>query len=372
MKLKELLAKINAQKTKVYALVNDGKIEEAKAAKEELKAMQEEYDLLADLGEQNIPDEVPENTSRTVVDEHKDPVHEFAEAVRHKFVNAMSEGTPADGGYTVPEDIQTKINKFKETLFSLDSLTDHETVSTNTGRRTYQTKAQHKGFAAVNEAGKITAAATPRFEVISYTIKKYAGYLPVTNELLADSDANITAVITEWLAREDVATRNNLILAILAEISATAITGLDGIKKAVNVTLGQAYAPTASILTNDDGLNYLDTLKDTTGRYILSPDAQNPMQMSIAVGARRIPIIVAPNATLATDDTTGIPIYVGDFREGVKVFDRQMMSLATSNVASVGTVNAFESDMTIFRGIDRLDVEAKDKAAIAHLTLKNA
>lgn len=29
----------------------------------------------------------------------------------------MSEGSKADGGYTVPEDIQTRINKYKESKF---------------------------------------------------------------------------------------------------------------------------------------------------------------------------------------------------------------------------------------------------------------
>ena len=45
-KLLALLNQINAQKQKVVDLANDGKLEEAKAAKEELQKMQDKFDLL--------------------------------------------------------------------------------------------------------------------------------------------------------------------------------------------------------------------------------------------------------------------------------------------------------------------------------------
>lgn len=89
--------------------------------------------------------------------------------------------------------------------------------------------------------GKIENVAGPTFEVIEYTIKKYAGWMPVTSELLADSDANITNTLIEWLGEEDIATRNRLILALMQNGSASEFANLDGIKKAINVTLGSAF-----------------------------------------------------------------------------------------------------------------------------------
>ena len=47
--MRELLNKINAKKAEIKALVADGKIEDAKSAKEELKDMQEAFNILADL-----------------------------------------------------------------------------------------------------------------------------------------------------------------------------------------------------------------------------------------------------------------------------------------------------------------------------------
>lgn len=56
----------------------------------------------------------------------------------------------------------------------------------------------------------------------------------------------------------------------------------------------------------------------------------------------------------------------GDAKEGVKVFDRQKISILASNTASVTGFNAYEQDMTLFRGILRLDVKAKDAEALVN------
>nr|DAR80434.1 MAG TPA: major capsid protein [Caudoviricetes sp.] len=365
MNLQELLNQINAKKLEVKNLVEQGKIEEAKTAKEELVMFQEQYNILKDMveDEQNgtakLEDKKP---AGNVVD----AVHDFAEAARHGFyTNTMTEGTKADGGYTVPEDIKTKINQYKKAMFSLETLVDVEPVSTNSGRRTYQKKAQVTGFKAVAESGKIQAAETPQFEVLAYEIKKYAGYMPVTNELLADSDANITKTLVKWLGEEDVATKNAQILMAIATKAETDLKNLDGIKKAINVTLGAAFSGSTIIVTNDDGLQYLDTLVDKNGRYLLTPDVQEPMQMVLAVGARKIPVKVVPNAILSTK-TNKVPFTIGDLKEAIKIFDRQKLNIMTSNVAAVGTLNAFEQDLTLFRGIERFDCKVKDSDAFVN------
>ena len=371
MNLQELLNQINAKKLEVKNLVEQGKIEEAKTAKEELVALQDKYNILKDIieGEQSgMTNGVANATGVKQVTSGTgtDPIHDFAEAARHGFyTNTMTEGTKADGGYTVPEDIQTKINEYKQAKFSLESLVDVESVSTNSGRRTHQKRAQATGFKAVAESGKIQAAETPQFEVLAYEIKKYAGYMPVTNELLADSDANITNTLVKWLGEEDVATKNAQILTAIATKAETDLKNLDGIKKAINVTLGAAFSGSTIIVTNDDGLQYLDTLVDKNGRYLLTPDVQEPMQMVLAVGARKIPVKVVPNAILTTK-TNKVPFTIGDLKEAIKIFDRQKLNIMTSNVAAVGTLNAFEQDLTLFRGIERFDCKVKDANAFVN------
>lgn len=371
-KLLELLDKINAKKTEVQNLAESGKLEEAKAAKEELKSLQDQFDLLKDVldpdGTGTVPE--PSNIVLEPVNKPKDSVAEFANAARNGFKNAtMVEGTPADGGYTVPEDIQTRINEYRDAKVSLIQFVDVEHVTTNKGQRTFKKRAQQTGFTKVAEGGKIGAGSTPQFERISYEIEKYAGYFAVTNELLADSDVNIVNVLTRWIGDESRVTRNKIILDVLKTKDKTAITSLDDIKKALNVTLGQAFKPTSRIITNDDGLQWLDTLKNDKGEYLLQSDPTSPMAMRLCAGATTIPVTAVPNADLATESNK-IPIIIGDTREAVKFFDRNQMSIMSSNIAAIGDLNAFEEDLTLWRAIEREDCVMKDDQAFVYGELK--
>ncbi len=350
--------------------MEQGRLEEAKEAKEELKKLQEQFDLLKDVvdpdgnGAGIVP--IPQNAIPVPKDEPKDSVAEFANAARHGFRNAtMVEGTPADGGYTVPEDIQTRINEYRDAKASLINLVDVEKVTTNKGQRTFKKRAQQTGFAKVGEGSKIPAGTTPQFERISYEIEKYAGYFAVTNELLADSDANIVGVLTQWIGDESRVTRNKIILEVLNAKEKTAIATLDDIKKALNVTLGQAFKSTSRIITNDDGLQWLDTLKDDDGKYLLQPNPTDSMQMRLAAGATTVPVTVVPNADLPTAEGQ-IPLIIGDVKEAVKFFDRNQMSIMSSNMAAIGELNAFEEDLTLWRAIEREDCIMKDEAAFVY------
>lgn len=347
-------------------------MDEAAAAKEELKTLQAKFDLLKDVLDPDGMGIVPEPTNITPIPtpdpepQPKDSIKEFANAARHGFRNAtMTEGAPADGGYTVPEDIQTRINEYRDAKVSLIQLVDVENVTTNKGQRTFKKRSQQTGFSKVAEGGKIAAGSTPQFERLSYEIEKYAGYFPVTNELLADSDANIVGVLTSWIGDESRVTRNKLILEELNKKEKTAITGLDDIKKTLNVTLGQAFKPTSRIITNDDGLQWLDTLKDSDGDYLLQPNPVNPMEMRLCAGATTVQITVIPNADLPTSENK-IPIIIGDLKEAVKFFDRNQMSIMSSNIASIGELNAYEMDLTLFRAIEREDCVIKDAAAFVY------
>ena len=370
-KLLELLDSINEKKKEVRKLVGEGKLEEAKAAKEELKNLQEQFDLLKDIDDgarENMQQKIGNGTAAQV--QQKDPIKEFADAARNGFQNSMNEGTKADGGYTVPEDIETRINERRSAKASLIDLVDVEPVTTNKGSRTFKKRAQQTGFTKVGEGGKIGAKATPQFERLDYEIDKYAGYFPVTNELLEDSDANIANTLIAWIGDESRVTRNKLILDVVKTKTVTTLAGLDDIKKALNVTLGQAFKPTSRIVTNDDGLQYLDTLKDVNGRDLIQPNPTDSAKLQLRAGTTIVPIEVLPNSDFPSDTATKgkrkIPVIIGDMKEAVKFFDRKQLSIMTSNIAAIGDLNAFEQDLTLFRAIEREDVQMKDEEAIVY------
>ena len=377
-KLLELLDKINNKKVEVRSLVDQGKIEEAKAAKDELKKLQDEFDILKDIDDTAVTN-LENNTNKGVnLNQKKDSVKEFADAAGKGFRNSMNEGTAADGGYTVPEDIQTRINERRTAKTSLIDLVDVENVTTNKGSRTFKKRTQQTGFTKIGEGGKLSAGSTPQFERMSYEIAKYAGYFPVTNELLEDSDANITDTLVTWIGDESRVTRNKIILGVIDQKAKTTIKSLDDIKEALNVTLGQAFKQTSCIVTNDDGLQWLDTLKNDRGEYLLQPSPADPMKMVLCAGATTVPVKVIPNDDMPSDTTTKgttkIPVIIGDLKEGIKFFDRKRLTLITSNIAVAGELNAFEEDLTLFRAIEREDCKTKDDAAFVNgvLTITEA
>lgn len=363
-RMRELQAQIIAKTAEAQGFMSgeNKDITKANAILDEVDALQKEFDTeerLLKAGKAGVPAAgEPEGEPK------KDSIKALADAARAGF-KSMNEGTPADGGYTVPEDISTKINTLKENHFNLATLIDSETVSTDKGSRTYKTRAQQTGFQLVGEGSKMGKTAKPQFSRIDYAIKKYAGYLPVTNELLEDSDAAIANLIMDWLAGESVATDNAQILAKFQTATKVAFAGIDDIKKAVIKTLS-AFKGSISIVTNDDGVLYLDTLKDANERYLLSPDPAHPMQMRLAVGATFIPVVQVPNEVMPTAEGGKVPCFVGDPREFLKKFDRKKLTIVQSNEAAVADFNAFEQDMTLFRGILREDFQVKDPAALVY------
>ena len=373
--MRELLAKIQAKtaEAKSFAESENKDLEKANALMDEVDALQKEYDLAKKIYDQEKANGVlsattpVENPTQAKEKEVVDAVTTFAKAVRSIIQGkGLVEGVDEDGGYTVPEDVQTTINKWAEVSYSLLTDIDVVNVTTNKGARTYQKKTDADVFVDLDENGAITnEIEAPKFERVTYSIQDRAGFMPVSNNLIEDSDANIVSMVSEWLGKANVATSNAKILAKIAEVAQTDLGDVDGIKKVVNVTLGQAYKGGAKIITNDDGLNYLDTLKDENGRPMLNPDPTDSAKLQLRCGTVVVPIKVVPNKVLASVGTK-VPFIVGDLKAGIRKWDRKSMSIKASDVASIGGFNAYAQNMTLFRAIMRDDYTLMDKDAFVN------
>ena len=370
-KMREILTKIQEKTAQAKAFMDgeNNDVEKANALMDEVDALKSEYETEKRIFEMEKANGV-ETATTPVEDSAKetekatqevDALTKFGQDAKagFKLTKTMSEGSNADGGYTVPEDIVTRIESYRESKASLLNLVTVVPVSTNKGQRTFKKRAQQTGFTKVGEGAKIGSKGTPQFERVSYEIDKYAGYFPVTNEVLDDSDANLANVLIEWIGDESRVTANKLILEQIATKAETNLVDMDGIKKAVNVTLGQAFKGSVKIVTNDDGLQYLDTLKDGNDRYLLAPTPGEVMSMTLQVGAQRVPVVVIPNADMPTADGK-IPFVIGDLKEGIVYWNRKQMNIKISDVAVVGELNAYEEDLTLYRAIEREDVTTRD------------
>lgn len=289
----------------------------------------------------------------------------FAAGVR----NVLTEGTAADGGYTVPADIVTRIYELIDDEDNILPFITNTPVTTASGKRTYKTRKQMAGFATAAEAAKIQALEQPTFAQISYTIAKRAGYLPVTEELLEDSDENITAVVMQWIADEARVTINKKVVALATNGSPTEITGLDGILTILTTGLGAALRAISTVHTNDSGLLYLSLLKDKNDRPLLQPDPTQPTRMTLGVGATRVPIKVWDNDTLPNTLAGAIPFIIGSLKEGVERFDRKQITVTRLTEATLGSLNLAEQDMVAFKAVMRDDYQLRDAGAFVYATL---
>lgn len=354
--LRDLIDRIENKKTEARQLLSENKLDEAKALRDEIQEMQNKFDVAKDLYDQEKK-EIEDKVANEPFERKDGEVKTFVNHVRTHFRNAMSEGSDEDGGYTVPQDIQTKINEYRESKDALQNLVTVESVSTKTGSRVFKTRAQQTGFAKVDEMGEIPEKSTPQFTNLEYDVEKYAGFMRVTNELLKDSDQAITGVITKWIGDESRVTRNKEILEVLDEKDKVDFDDPDAIKTALNVTLDPAFRYTSTIVTNQDGYNYLDLLKDGNGNYLLQPS------VSAASGKQLfgVDVQIVSNKDLPSDGDKA-PIIVGDLKEAVVLFDRETTDIMSSNVAA----DAYLTDVTLFRAIERLDIKMRDEEAFVY------
>lgn len=375
--MRELLNKINAKKAEIKALVADGKIEDAKSAKEELKDMQEAFNVLADLDDgdtQQAQQQAENGNAQTAAGEKNglsEQIKAFTNAIKaawkktevspedREILNAMSEGSDEDGGLTVPKDIKTKIKELRRSEDALETLVNVEHVTTNSGSRVIEREADQTPFDNVDEAAEFPDVSTPQFENVDYKIKKKGGILKVTQELLSDTAENIMNYLKKWIAKKAKATRNFMIIAKIKEICKgleVTVTGLDSLKDIFNVMLDPAIALGAVVVTNQSGFNFLDKLKDEKGNYILQKDPTQPTRR-LLFGV--YPVKVLSNKTLKNVDGKA-PIICGDLKEAITIFDRETLTIDISNLAA----GMWERDQTGIKVRERLDIQTVDADAV--------
>lgn len=356
--MRELLEQIKNKKEEAKKLIADNKIDDAKNLRDEIKNMQDKFDVMKDVYEEEK--QKIEDKSKQEPPKAKSAVQEFANAARSRFKNQMRSDNNEDGGYTVPKDIQTKINEYRESKDALQTLVTVEPVSMPSGSRTFKKRSQQTGFVKVEEGGLIPEKTTPQFTNLEYKVDKYAGFFSVTNELLKDSDQAITNTLIKWIGDESRVTRNKLILEALEQKPKTEIAGIDEIKDTLNVTLDPAFRYTSTIVTNQDGFNWLDKLKDNDGNYLLQPSVTAPTGKQLF----GVPVAMISNKDLPSDTTAGVkaPFIIGDLKEAVVFFDREALSIRSSDTAG----DAFLTDTNIFRAIEREDVKLRDEEAFVY------
>lgn len=276
---------------------------------------------------------------------------------------ALSSTTDADGGLLIPKDQETQVIELARDYSSLRDLVYVEPVSTLTGTRVIEVDGEYTPFAEVVEGSKISDTDNGKFKAISYSCKTYGGILPIPNNLLKDNKGNLLHHINKWFAKKRVATENKLIVDVINTFSKTPMTSIDDIKTTLNKTLDPAISANAIVVTNQTGFNELDKLKDTDGKYLLQPNPTKPTEKLL----KGREVKVYPDKVLA-NDTTKAPVIIGDFKRAITLFDRQLLTIDSTNIGA----GAFETNTTKLRGLLRMDAQKFDEKAIVFLQYDTA
>jgi len=367
--LRIIFEALNAKKDQVKALLVEDKVSDAEALMVEVRDLQKKADLQVEVEAQDridIPVNVPNAESK--MSEEEEYKAAFLKAFRGRKVTeaeasllesraALSSLSGADGGFIIPQDIQTRINILKRDLPILENYVNVEPVSTLTGSRVVELYADIVPFAVFTEGNDVPAASTPQFTNVPYTITDKGGILPVPNNLMNDTDQNLMAYLEQWMLRKSIATRNLMIVTKLQTLAPVAIAGFDDIKKAINVTLDPMIAAGAVVVTNQDGFNLLDTLKDGDGNYVLKTDVTNASGKTL-IGKQ---VVVITNKQLPTVATKA-PLFMGDLHEFCILFDRMQMSLLATNIGG----SAFTQNRTDIRAIVRDTIATLDVSAVVY------
>ena len=258
-------------------------------------------------------------------------------------------------GLTIPEDVQTTIHTLVRQYDSLQEYVNVERVSTSKGSRVYEKWADITALSAIDdEDGSISANDDPKLTTIKYLIKRYAGITTVTNSLLKDTAENIIAWLSSWIAKKVVVTRNTKIIAAIDTLpTKPTLTKWDDIID-LEAKVDPAIKPTSMFLTNTSGFTALKKVKDAMGNYLMERDVKSPTGYSIdGFPVKEVADRWLPNKSTAR------PLYFGDLKQAVTLFDRENMSLLATNIGA----GAFETDTTKIRVIDRFDVQTVDGEA---------
>lgn len=320
-----------------------------------------------------LKEQLVEAQARTVIEAPKAPLNDEELEIKDQFINdfknlvrgnyaqiknmVSSDETEGAGnaGLTIPEDVQTTIRTLVRQYDSLQEYVNVEHVSTSKGSRVYEKWSDITALSEIDEEGaKIGDNTDPQLTTIKYLIKRYAGITTVTNSLLKDTAENIIAWLSGWIAKKVVVTRNTKIIAAIEKLpTKPTLAKWDDIID-LESKVDPAIKPTSMFLTNTSGFTALKKVKNAMGDYLMERDVKSPTGYSIdGFPVKEVADRWLPNKSTAR------PLYFGDLKQAVTLFDRENMSLLATNIGA----GAFETDTTKIRVIDRFDVVTVDSEA---------
>lgn len=271
-----------------------------------------------------------------------------------------------DSGFVViPEEIITDIMKLKEVEFNLDQYVTVKPVKNGSGKYPVVRQSKVAALPEVEELAKNPELGVKPFFQLAYDIKTHRGYFLISREAIEDAQVDVLGELKEWMARTIAATRNAAILNVLqnggpgedgptTKVPSETVTGIDGIKDAVNLNLLPNYEHNVAIVSQS-AFAVLDKLKDKQGNYLIQPDVKEASAKRL-LGAK---VEVLPDEMLGANGAN--TIVIGNLKDAITLFERSQYQAAWTDYMHFG-----EALMVAVRQ----DVRLLDHKAAMVLTLE--
>lgn len=333
-KIKELLTKLDGKRSVVNdkteelrkLLSNEDATEEdlkqAKSLRSEIDSAKDEVRQIEDdiksyrTAEEGTP--APEPHKKRGKEDENEEKRTF-NAFLHQEVrdgDGVTGITSPDVAPTIPESILYNPENEVKSVTNLLNLVTQFQATTASGKYPILKRATDR-MNSVDELKKNPDLAKPQFEEVDWKIVTYRGAIPLSQESIDDSAIDLTSLVARNVNEQKINTTNFAIANVLKAFTAKTVAGesVDDIKHILNVDLDPAYNKV--IVASQSFYQYLDTLKDKNGQYLLHE--------AITDGSPRT--LLGVPVTVVEDELLGAAgeahAFIGDLARGVLYANRK-------------------------------------------------
>lgn len=261
-------------------------------------------------------------TEKTIIDNNeKTETRSFEDFIRSH--GEMRDGLTTSGvAAVVPDEVVTPVLELKNSKYNLAQYATVKTVSAGSGHYPIAKRNEKATLATKEELAEIADVDANMFEDVPFDVKTRAGKIALSNEIVEDAAVDIVGEVKNQLQKLVDNTDNQNIMKVLTSstFKKENATSTDDLKKIFNVELDPAL--NKMWLVNQSGFNYLDTLKDSEGRYLLQPNPTAASGFSL-FGA---PVAMISDAVMPNNTDGSFPMIAGDISEAVAVFRRNQVT----------------------------------------------
>lgn len=333
-KIKELLTKLDGKRSVINnkteelrkLLSNEDATEEdlkqAKSLRSEIDSAKDEVRQIEDdiksyrTAEEGTP--APEPHKKRGKEDENEEKRTF-NAFLHQEVrdgDGVTGITSPDVAPTIPESILYNPENEVKSVTNLLNLVTQFQATTASGKYPILKRATDR-MNSVDELKKNPDLAKPQFEEVDWKITTYRGAIPLSQESIDDSAIDLTSLVARNVNEQKINTTNFAIANVLKAFTAKTVAGesVDDIKHILNVDLDPAYNKV--IVASQSFYQYLDTLKDKNGQYLLHE--------AITDGSPRT--LLGVPVTVVEDELLGAAgeahAFIGDLARGVLYANRK-------------------------------------------------